>query len=329
MLHDRTAHLVWVKRAVVLALVMVCLPGAGARAEESGQPSFYRNRVVVVTFHDVNPQPHSDWCVTPQQFEKTLTGLRAVGFQFISAEQLRCFLQSGAELPANALLVTIDDGLEDVHAYAWPVLQRLGIPSLVNVIGSRVDATPSSLTTYQLQEMQDSGLVTVGGHSWDLHHAETARGRSVPAAMAVHPFETPFFRSLCLLRDAERMQRAITDSTGSVTSFYACPYGAYDDVYLGSLERAGFSCVFDSCAGSVTRTSPSLRLPRVDIGLRAYTFHQVVQAVMTAAISRRTPPVQSGVLLAVGGDEDLPPVGTGYQPVSPVAVLPGSAQGTP
>ncbi|MHB8106182.1 MAG: polysaccharide deacetylase family protein [Candidatus Cryosericum sp.] len=325
----RTAHLTWAKRVILLSLAVLCLPLATARADESGQPSFYTSRVVVVTFHDVNPQPCSDWSVTPEQFEKTLTGLRTVGFQFISAEQFDCFMRSGVDIPPDAVLVTIDDGSEDVYTYAWPILRRLGVPALVNVIGSRVDVTPSALTTYQLRDMEQTGLVAVGGHSWNLHHSESARSLSVAAALAVHPLETPFFRSLCLLQDAENVQRAVTSITSFATPFYACPFGAYDGVYLTSLQRAGFSYVFDSFAGSVTRASQWLRLPRVDIGLRDYTFHQVVQAVMTAAISRHTPPVQAGSLLAVGGDEDLPRISTASQPGPAVAVLPGVSPGAP
>ena len=296
---------------VAVTVVLLCVPMGQARAAASGGPWFYRDRVVVLAFHDVAPEPQTAWCITPYQFETTLSRLQSIGFHYISTDEFRAFLEHGTEVPDDAVLVTIDDGLEDVYTYAWPVLQRLGVPALVNIIGARVDTTPSSLTSAQLRELHASGLVSIGGHSWNLHHTEEARGVMVPAAMAVHPLETSFFRLLSLTRDAERVQKLITGVSGAATPFYACPYGAYDAVYLNSLRRAGFTLVFDSFPGSVTRLSDHERLPRVDIGMRGYTFHQVFLALSRAAISLRVPPAQTGRARRVGGDEELPPVHAG------------------
>ena len=294
--------------AVFLIVAGLCLPMGEARGAASEGAWFYRDRVVVLAFHDVAPESRSPWCVTPEQFETTLSHLQAIGFQFISPDQFRAFLDHGADVPENAVLLTIDDGLEGVYTYAWPVLQRLGVPALVNIIGSRVDTAPSSLTSSQLRELQASGLITIGGHSWNLHHTEKDRGLMVPAAMAVHPLETSFLRLLFLTRDAERVQGFIEKLTGAVTPFYACPYGAYDTVYLDSLRRVGFTLVFDSFPGSVTRGSDHERLPRVDVGMRTYTFHQVFLALSSAAISLRKPPVQTGRVAArASGDISLPP----------------------
>jgi peptidoglycan/xylan/chitin deacetylase (PgdA/CDA1 family) len=154
--------------------------------------------------------------------------------------------------------------------------------------------------------------VSIGGHSWNLHHTEQARGVMVPAAMAIHPLETSFLRLLSLTQDARRVQNLIKSVTGTATPFYACPYGAYDAIYLNSLRRAGFTLVFDSFPGSVTRLSDHERLPRVDIGMRGYTFHQVFLALSRAATSLRKPPAQIGRVRDVpGADVTLPAVPTG------------------
>lgn len=102
--------------------------GARRRIE---RPWFYRDRVVVLAFHDIAPEPQTAWCITPEQFETTLSRLQSIGFHYISPDELRAPFEHGTEVLDDAVLVTIDDGLEDVYTYAWPILQRLHVPALV------------------------------------------------------------------------------------------------------------------------------------------------------------------------------------------------------
>ncbi|MFN0185531.1 MAG: polysaccharide deacetylase family protein [Aquabacterium sp.] len=51
-------------------------------------------------------------------------------FHPVSVDQVAASLESGRALPRRAVLVTFDDGFDDNHQYAFPVLQRHGIPGL-------------------------------------------------------------------------------------------------------------------------------------------------------------------------------------------------------
>ena len=235
--------------------------------------------------------------MTPAKFEKTLTLLRRVGFQFISPAQLAAFIERSAPIAANALLVTFDDGLEDVYEYALPILERLQIPCLENVIGSRMGVSPSCLTPEQVGAMAKSGLVWIGGHSFDLHRDEVVDDASVPTSMVLHQDESEFMRMMRLSDDAKRVQDVLKAATGAASLFYACPYGSYDDTYLSTVEQAGFQFAFNSQPGAVYAGEDPLRLPRVDIGHQRYTFFQIVMAIRNAAIGRQLPLWQAGKLV--------------------------------
>lgn len=260
-------------------------------------PYFYNDRVVVLTFHDVQPVPTGEWSVTPAKFEQTLALLRSTGFQFISPPQLAAFVQRSAPIPPNALLVTFDDGLEDIYVYALPILERLQIPCLESVIGSRMGVSPSCLTTEQVGKMVKSGLVWIGGHSFDLHRDEVVDDVTVPTSMVLHQNESEFMRMMRLTYDAKRVQDSLEAATGATSPFYACPYGSYDDTYLSTVEQAGFLFAFNSQPGAVYAGEDPLRLPRVDIGHQRYSFFRIFMAIRTAAIGRQLPLWQAGRLV--------------------------------
>lgn len=302
----RHSFMRWGLLLFVAVLFLEVRPSVARAASDSsaGEMSFYRDRVVVLSFHDVQPQPATAWSMTPAKFEKTLTFLRQIGFRFISPAEFADFMQNKASLPANALMVTFDDGLEDVYRYAFPVLQRLQIPCLENVIGSRIGTSSTALTALQLQEMVDSGLVWIGGHSYALHQDETVGTAKVPSVLVLHHNENDFLRMVRLQSDATHLQQVIRDDTGAATPFYACPYGSYDEVYLSTLYDAGFQYVFNSQPGAVTVDSDPLRLPRVDIGHQEYSLFQMAMFIRCAVLGNQQPLWQAGSL--VRSDQDVP-----------------------
>ncbi|MHB8107448.1 MAG: polysaccharide deacetylase family protein, partial [Candidatus Cryosericum sp.] len=247
--------------------------------------------------HDVQPVPTGEWSVTPAKFEQTLTLLRSIGFEFISPPEFADFVKRSTPIPPNALLLTFDDGLEDMYVYALPILERLQIPCLDNVIGSRMGVSPSCLTTEQVGKMTTSGLVWIGGHSFDLHRDEAVDDVFVPTSMVLHQDESEFMRTMRLTDDAKRVQSAVEAAAGTSSRFYACPYGSYDDTYLSTVEQAGFQFVFNSQPGAVYAGGDPLRLPRVDIGHQRFSFFQIFMAIRCGAIGRQLPLWQAGKIV--------------------------------
>ncbi|MHB8071780.1 MAG: polysaccharide deacetylase family protein [Candidatus Cryosericum sp.] len=294
--HMRAHHAILALVTMVLVFSWPAAARGSTRASESA-PYFYNDRVVVLTFHDVQPVPTGEWSVTPAKFEQTLTLLRSIGFEFISPPEFADFVERSTPIPPNALLLTFDDGLEDMYVYALPILERLQIPCLDNVIGSRMGVSTSCLTAEQVGKMATSGLVWIGGHSFDLHRDETVDDVFVPTSMVLHQDESEFMRTMRLTDDAKRVQSAVEAAAGASSRFYACPYGSYDDTYLSTVEQAGFQFVFNSQPGAVYAGGDPLRLPRVDIGHQRFSFFQVFMAIRCGAIGKQLPLWQAGKIV--------------------------------
>ncbi len=314
----------WCILLVVGVLVVSLRPGIALGSDQKSQAGtyFYNDRVIVLNFHDIQLKPTGEWSMTPSKLEQTLTSLKQIGFHFITPLQFSDFLSRNAVIPADALMVTFDDGLEDMYTYAYPILQKLQIPCIENVIGSRIGTTAASLTADQLNEMKQSGLVWIGGHSYDLHHDETVGKAAVPAVLVLHRDENDFLRMVRLQSDATQLQSVIRNDTGEATPFYACPYGSYDEVYLSTLYNAGFQYVFNSQPGAVYAGSDIMRLPRVDIGHEKYSFFQIVMAIRCAALGNQQALWQAGKIVL--SDQNTPKMSSeGAQGTGLTAALPG------
>ena len=78
--------------------------------------------------------------------------------------------------PSPKVVLTFDDGFEDVHSRAWPKLREAGLPFTIYVTTAYIDGTmhwPGSTSQHpgpalswtQLEELASSPLVTIGNHT--------------------------------------------------------------------------------------------------------------------------------------------------------------------
>jgi hypothetical protein len=83
-------------------------------------------------------------------------------------------LEAGDDSPK--VVITFDDGFEDVHRTAWPLLRSAGLPFTLYVTTAYLGGTmhwPGSTSRHpgpalgwgQIEELMASGLVTVGNHT--------------------------------------------------------------------------------------------------------------------------------------------------------------------
>lgn len=79
--------------------------------------------------------------------------------------------------PSPSVVLTFDDGFEDIYDNAWPLLRRHGLPFTIYVASDYMGSTMKwegatatgpagrGLTWRQLEEMLASGLCTIGNHT--------------------------------------------------------------------------------------------------------------------------------------------------------------------
>jgi peptidoglycan/xylan/chitin deacetylase (PgdA/CDA1 family) len=144
-----------------------------------------RNRVVVLCYHSIHPVK-AFASATPALFERHLVWLREE-CEVIPFTEVRHAADAG-QRSRPAVAITFDDGYEDNHEYAFPILKEVGLPATffltVGLVelertvverfkslrgSARADIRP--LTWQQIQEMREAGF-GFGSHTYS--HANLA-----------------------------------------------------------------------------------------------------------------------------------------------------------
>jgi len=201
--------------------------------------SVARGRVGILTYHRIATAAGTPtWNVTPARFRAQLKGLLRKGYQPIA---LRKLLGPGP-LPPRAFVVTFDDGYENVHTHAWPVLRDLGVPATIFLATAYLDhvgpfpfddwlaagsdqvprAAWRPLTTAQCTEMAAGGLIDLGSHT---HTHAAFRGRT-------ETFREDLAASLAVLR--QRFEVA--------APLFAFPFGIADPDLVAAVRQSGAVC---------------------------------------------------------------------------------------
>ncbi|HEX5511709.1 MAG TPA: polysaccharide deacetylase family protein [Actinomycetales bacterium] len=144
------------------------LAGLGRRGAPSGAS--------VLIYHRVGGGSPDERDMRAEDFEAQLDLLTAAA-DVVSLDDALDRL--AAHDPSPSVVLTFDDGFEDVYRNAWPLLKARGMPFVVYLCssfvggtmhwdGSTAKAAGPALTWHQLQEMVGTGLCTVGNHT-DTH----------------------------------------------------------------------------------------------------------------------------------------------------------------
>lgn len=223
-------------------------------------------------YHHISTDTEGEGYVTPRRFKNDLELLKQNGFHFISVEQLAAFTEGKAGVPANAVVITFDDGYEDVYRYAFPIMKKRRVPSAVFIIGSKMDKE-GYLNWDQVRSMEKSGLVTIGGHTFDQHYrVPIASGKKMPATVA-HIYDTPNghweTRDEYLKRiteDCRRLKEVFVAELGHDTEYFAYPYGAYSQDYVQVLQKSGYKYIFTVARGTNTQKQNPALFHRINAG---------------------------------------------------------------
>lgn len=185
--------------------------------------------------------------VKPATFRRQIEGLVQRGFRFQHlADVLECCEQS-RPMPDKSVVVTFDDGYENVYLNAWPVLKEFNIPATIFVNTAELDTDEAfasdqwgqqyqsqlpaeayrPLQYEQCREMIDSGLITIGAHTHS--HADFRR------------------RPKALLQDLQLNLAELEQQLGLDEVPFAFPYGRVSLGFAGgelteAARRAGVTC---------------------------------------------------------------------------------------
>ena len=201
----------------------------------------------VLMYHCVNETPTTEntlLFVRPSELEDQ--------FRFISDNGLETlFAEEFSEREEKSVILTFDDGYEDNYTYMFPLAKKYSVKVTVYLIAYKIDM-PGYLSSNQIKEMQDSGLVRFGSHTLD------------------HP-DLPSLSEADLRKQFEGSNWIISKVTGKEPATLAYPTGLYDST-VAKIAGEYYSFAYTMDDEPYTAQN-NLMLPRYAI-LREHTLDQ-------------------------------------------------------
>lgn len=158
--------------------------------------------LTVIGYHEIINTENAlipEYAVSTTQFQQHIDWLKKNGFHFINVDQLIQAHQGKYSLPTKPVLLTVDDGYASFYQNAYPIVKANKIPVVLAVVGSWLEPKEDQsidfsgeqiqrkemLSWSELKEMQDSGLVEMASHSYNLHRGIVGnpQGNFEPAAV--------------------------------------------------------------------------------------------------------------------------------------------------
>ncbi|MFD2329647.1 polysaccharide deacetylase family protein [Cohnella sp. GCM10020058] len=212
---------------------------------------YYRNRVIVLMYHDVSPSPTDVHSLSASNFERQLQLMKDNNFHWITMSQYRNFILHDRPVPENAVLLTFDDGYESFYKYAYPLLKRYGAPAtsflIVGTVGNPKMPGVEKLNWDQVKEMHRSGI-DFYSHTYNLHYyAPTdARGKHPEPALSSRLYlkdkgrrETQTEYEARVDADLKQANDVLKQELGEDNHVLAFPYGAFSESLLQICRKRG------------------------------------------------------------------------------------------
>lgn len=248
----RTPASRWGTILVALALL---LAGLATSALPASARQGFPATIPILIYHHIDPAP-AEYAVTPEQLETQLAWLSANGYVTITPSQLLAAISGWGELPANPVMLTVDDG--------W-ASQSLFVEA-VNRYGMRASYFLPNYAAFspdQIRALAATGEVC--GHT--VNHANLAQ----------------------LSRDEQ--VREITDNklwlegiVGSPVTCFAYPFGSYTEETVQVVAGAGYQIAFTAWGGPapLDGSLDLMRVQRINVD-GGYSIEQLAGIMQSGA----------------------------------------------
>ena len=212
--------------------------------------------VSILMYHQVGPfsEPaahRASYCHI-RRFEAQMAYLHRFGYHVIGLSEAMAGLFEGRPLPGTSVVLTFDDGYQNVFDYALPALARYGFPSTLFVVSDRAGATaswlegPPSETRLMdvptLRTLSRLG-VDVGSHS-----------RTHPRLSRLDAAE--------LADEVLNSKSALEDLLGQEVRYFCYPYGDYSPEVREVVRSADYSGALTCIRGAANTADNPFEVPR-------------------------------------------------------------------
>lgn len=233
----------------------------------------------ILMYHGVDARP-SVVTLHPDRFRWQIEWLNKCGYNGISLGELVRCIAAGESFPARAVVLTFDDGYQNLYTEAFPILRQYGFSATVFLVAgfcnkdNRWPSQPLNIPTMKLLTWEQIGEMARFGIEFGSHTINHPRLDRLPANTLHHEV----VMSKVILED--RLGRPITT--------FAYPYGQYSEVVRDAVRNT-YDLACGTQLGLATPTSDPYVLERVEAGYlsQRWVFQQLFHPIFPYYLSIR------------------------------------------
>ena len=131
--------------------------------------------VPILVYHRVNDSDTNPMTLKVADFDAQMKYLVDSGYRVISPDDLLDAWSSGKNLPAKPIVITFDDGHDDIYKNVFPILQKYNMRATVFIVTDHI-GMKNYLTWDQARALQSGGYVDIESHTMTYKNLTTLKG---------------------------------------------------------------------------------------------------------------------------------------------------------
>lgn len=183
----------------------------------------------------------------PHILDAQIKTLKEAGYTFLTHKELSDILMNKGSLPEKPVVLTFDDGYRDFYTDAYPILKKYQVKATQYVISGLL-YDKNYMTTQQVVEIANDGLVEIGAHTVDHPWMKNQSAEYVKY-------------------EAEESKKQLEKLTGHPVVSFAYPYGAFDLQAIDAVKKAGFTSAVSTIPGNMHSHDTKYFLYRIRPGI--------------------------------------------------------------
>ena len=229
-------------RRLIIGMLTVALLSA---VPVSQATAAVKKGIPVLMYHSIskteeNPNKNSS-ITSEKKFREEMEQLKAEGFTAVFFSDYTAYMEKGTPLPEKPVIITFDDGYMDNYTIAYPILKELGMKATISIVVASVGLSEKNgkpiiphFTWEQAREMQESGVIDIQCHTFDLHGAKDPKG-----LMKIKG-ENDIMYKHRIKQDTLKAKSMIEKEIGNKVDVFVYPYGYYNDITESVMKELGF-----------------------------------------------------------------------------------------
>ncbi|MCF2950290.1 polysaccharide deacetylase family protein [Paraglaciecola aquimarina] len=206
------------------------------------------DNAVILVYHHVSEDTPNSTSVSPRIFEQHMQYL-ADNHTVLPLKTVIEKLQNQQALPDKTVVITFDDGYQNIHQNAHPILQKFGFHYTIFINPALIDTLNSQLTWQQVKQLQKQNVSFANHGNAHLHSLQKQTNESKQDWLSR------------VTKNVTEAEQLLTEKLGYSLKYFAYPYGEFNQAFKQQLTQLGYVS-FAQHSGAIASHSDFSALPR-------------------------------------------------------------------